>query len=203
MSKYQGLPIEEVKQDAHFLGEELAAHDRNGTLPQGGYERLQEQRREQFWMQWELATRKYEMGAWMPFLVLLGLFLFFSERIHLPKRKQRKNETKRNVKVQIPESPASEEYVDEFEFERKREAGFLRRDDAVDYLLADPALNCDYCGGQLMSSFEGDREALQHVTFYKKVPEGARDLRVVLGSYWFARAAAILKCKQCQRVLRR
>ena len=83
------------------------------------------------------------------------------------------------------------------------DGGFKTKKEAVDWLKLDPTLKCDYCGARLRSTMTGKREAVQLITFYKKVPPGAKDLRVVMGSYWFANAASELKCPSCNRLVKR
>jgi DNA-directed RNA polymerase subunit RPC12/RpoP len=107
----------------------------------------------------------------------------------------------RDMQVAI-ESPR-EEYIDEWALQHKMQEAFKSKEEAIHYLKSDPMLNCDYCGSRLRSTFTGQRESIQMVTFYKAVPAGAKDLRVVLGSYWFAKHATELRCSQCGKVVQR
>jgi hypothetical protein len=105
--------------------------------------------------------------------------------------------------IEITEDPPREIYVDEWEYHKKSEGGFTTKREAIDWVKSDPSLKCDYCGSRLRSTMTGKKEAVQLITFYKKVPEGAKDLRVVLGTFWFTKAATELKCPSCDRLVKR
>jgi DNA-directed RNA polymerase subunit RPC12/RpoP len=112
-----------------------------------------------------------------------------------------KGEAIDDLKVAI--EPPREEYVEEWEFSRRITEGFQTKEEALGWLKQDPSLDCEYCGGRLRSTFTGEREAIQLVTFYKAVPAGAKDLRVVLGSFWFPKYATELRCSRCGRLVQR
>ena len=105
--------------------------------------------------------------------------------------------------LDIGEDPPKEIYVDDWEYQKKIEGGFKTKKEAVEWIKSDPSLQCDYCGSRLRSTMTGKKEAVQLVTFYKKVPDGAKDLRVVKGSFWFSKAATELRCPSCDRVIKR
>ena len=152
----------------------------------------------------ELHRRGYHTDLAASLLGALGFcLLLISNVAGRAQVQQRKEEKEPEITIDVPEAPPREEYVDPYEFQTRSEGGFKTREEAVRWLLRDPLLTCDYCDSKLRSTFEGDREALELVTFYKRVPEGARDMRIILGSFWFAKAASELKCTGCQRVVRR
>ena len=54
-----------------------------------------------------------------------------------------------------------------------------------------------------MAPTGGIHDEIQLITFYKKVPEGAKDLRIIWGALWFVNAAPELQCGNCaHKVLR-
>ncbi len=206
VSNFAYLSDQSVHEDYERLNKELKGYDAKLTVPIGGADRLEEMRKERVGLWLEGKRRSWELDGWMPILGFLGLAFLFLPSLwgKWKKAKQsKKKERRRKVEDEIREAASREEYVDEWDFHRKIEGGFQSREEAVAWLLHDPLLNCDYCGGRLKSTYEAGREALQMVTFYKKVPEGARDLRIVLGSYWFALTASEIKCSSCGRVVRR
>jgi hypothetical protein len=151
----------------------------------------------------EMKLKKYHADSVAGLAVvfaILGLALGF-----LKKKLSVKDKTIDTVleDLDISEISPRELYVDDWEFRQKSEGGFRTKREAIEWIKADPALKCDYCGSRLRSTVTGDKEAVQLVTFYKKVPEGAKDLRVVLGSYWFTKSATELKCPSCERVVKR
>mgnify|MGYP001089913063 CR=1 FL=1 len=98
------------------------------------------------------------------------------------------------------ELPAKEEYISEGDLPRKIQTGFSSRKEAQHWLMSDPGLFCEYCGAKMRIASPG---TLQQITFYKKVPAGVKDQRVILGTYWYARPPSLLTCKKCGRELRR
>lgn len=151
----------------------------------------------------ELALRHYYIDQLATVLLIMLLFLMVANR--LKSRQQTlpgsKAQAIRDMNVFI-ENPR-EEYIDEWELRRRIEGGFRSKEEATQWLKNDPMLKCEYCGGQLRSTFTGDRESVQLITFYKNVPEGAKDLRVVLGTYWFPKHANELRCSQCGKTVQR
>lgn len=187
------------------LDQKLKLADREMTLPGGGVEELNEMRGVRMWHGLELARRSLKVGIWMPGvgvtglgLILLSLFTFV---VGGRRRAEGRSESGEFVGVYV--WPPRELYSDEFEFDRQHEGGFPSRDEAISALQRDPLKQCEYCGGEMNPTAGGAREGIELVTFYKKVPEGARDLRVVLGTFWFVKAASELKCEGCERVVRR
>ncbi len=102
----------------------------------------------------------------------------------------------------IEEKDPTEEYVNEYELYRRMESGFATKEEAVEWLNDDAVNTCEYCGGRLKPPPGGKRAFVQMITFYREVPEGARDMRVVLGSAWFAFPAPEMVCEVCGRVIK-
>ncbi|MFH1018474.1 MAG: hypothetical protein V1798_09875 [Pseudomonadota bacterium] len=202
--KFHSFPKDELQRIFHRLDTEVELRDRTMSLPLGGAEVLKSMRDDRLWSGFELQRRKYRADTAIPLLAAFGLGLLLLSGVGgrvRTLRKERRDEP--GTLVDVPEAPPREEYVDEYEFDKRSEGGFKTREEAVRWLVKDPLLTCDYCGSKLRSTFEGDREALELVTFYKRVPEGARDMRIILGSLWFAKAASELRCTGCQRVIHR
>jgi hypothetical protein len=188
------------------LDNALTAADRDMTLPSGGIEQLDGMRKERLWTSLELRRRESRIGTWIPIIgiaggaLLLASFLSFAA----PRSKRQDGSEPDPGEVEgVYVWPPREIYSDEWEFGRQHEGGFVSRDEAISWLRKDPLKRCEYCGGEMTPTSAGKREGIELVTFYKKVPEGARDLRVVLGSFWFVKAASELKCEGCERVVRR
>ncbi|MFH1263261.1 MAG: hypothetical protein V1495_07455 [Pseudomonadota bacterium] len=182
----------------------LTAADREMTIPEGGFEKLGEMRSERMWISLELARRRSGVGSWIWAVGLAGVTLFLISFARGPKRRsKRKGKDPSVPAIEVREAPAREVYVDDWEYQRQREGGFLSREEAVTWLVKDPLKKCDYCGAEMKPSAAGNQEGIELVTFYKKVPTGAKDLRVILGSYWFVRAASDLTCSGCERTVRR
>jgi hypothetical protein len=192
---------------AHDLNAKLEYADKNHTFPPGGSAGLDEMRSNQTWISLELKLREFRVSGWMPAAGVAGLAMILLSFIHLPKSASRKREVTSaptgEESVAVVVAQPREVYSDEWEYERQREGGFISRDEAISWMRKDPLKKCEYCGGEMRPTSAGQKEAVELVTFYKKVPEGARDLRVVLGSYWFVKAASELKCVGCERVVRR
>ncbi len=99
-----------------------------------------------------------------------------------------------------PEAPAREEYISEGDLPRRIETGFSSKKEALAWLQEDPGLVCEYCEGKMRIVTPG---TVQKITFYKKVPEGVKDRKVDLGTYWYARPASFLTCPKCGKEFRR
>ncbi|HLG18618.1 MAG TPA: hypothetical protein VI895_02240 [Bdellovibrionota bacterium] len=197
------LPTDTVQREYENLTATLAQYDRLMTMPEGGLATIQQMRGDANYRWLELTRRKFRMSFWMPWLGIAGLGMILLSFLVRRRPSVMALNLARRSAANVNEAPPKEEYVDDWEFRRKSEGGFKTREDAVEWLLQDPLRKCDYCGAELKASFEGDRDAVQLVTYYKKVPEGAKDLRIVLDSLWFARFASELKCSSCERVIRR
>jgi hypothetical protein len=189
------------------LKAKLEYADKNHTLPEGGAVGLDEMRSEQTWISVELKRREFRVNGWMPAVGVAGLALLLLSFLRISKTASKKREVAAaptgEESIGVFVGQPRETYSDEWEYERQREGGFISRDEAINWMRKDPLKKCEYCGGEMRPTNAGQREGVELVTFYKKVPEGARDLRVVLGSYWFVKAASELKCVGCERVVRR
>jgi len=151
----------------------------------------------------EIFLKRYRFDSIALLLVILSGALL----IVMTFRKLFKTKTKTRdsiiAELEIPEDMPKEIYVDDWEFQKRIENAFKTKREAIDWLKSDPTLRCDYCGARLRATITGKKEAIQLMTFYKKVPDGAKDLRVVLGSYWFAHPADELRCSNCERTIKR
>lgn len=106
-------------------------------------------------------------------------------------------------KTRVVEAMPSEIYVDEREFYQRRQDAFTSKEQALLWFESDPLKVCSYCGSSEVKPVRGHQDEVQLFTFYKKVPEGAKDLRIILGSFWFVKAASELQCENCkQKVVR-
>jgi len=100
----------------------------------------------------------------------------------------------------VSEIPDLEQYIPEGDLPRKIETGFPSKQEAEQWLRNDPNLICEYCGGKMSGTSVG---TIQQITFYKKVPPGLKDMRVKLGTYWYARPSPLLTCSSCGKELHR
>lgn len=203
-------PMDFLTNQYRDLNKALESHDREMTIPDGGMERLAEMRSERMWTSLELKRRESGIGFWIPAVGAAGIALILVSFLPLSRKRQEAVEMEEQPvaereprEVGIYVAPPREVYVDEWEFERQQEGGFATREEAVAWLTKDPLKKCDYCGAEMRPTPESGREGLELVTFYKKVPTGAKDLRVVLASRWFVKAASELRCVGCERLVRR
>jgi len=100
----------------------------------------------------------------------------------------------------VSEMSQLEQYISEADLARKIETGFSSKKEAEQWLKKDPNLFCEYCGGKMRGTSIG---TIQQITFYKKVPPGLKDMRVKLGTYWYARPSPVLTCTSCGKELHR
>lgn len=151
----------------------------------------------------EIFFKRYHADALAWFIMVISAIVLLSTKLRGLFRVKSKTVDSVIEEMGIAEDSPREVYVNEWEFNQKIEGGFKTKREAIEWLKMDPSLKCDYCGSRLRSTLIGKKEAVQLVTFYKKVPEGAKDLRVVLGSFWFSNPATELKCPSCERIIRR
>lgn len=153
--------------------------------------------KEKLFYQIELARRNFGLNWLGIIFVLLGSGILALQFLN------RTESVRRIAKVRVTEVMPTEEYVDEGEHYRKSQEAFPSKDAALAWFESDPLRICNYCGAPAMKPVRGQADEVQHTTFYKKVPNTAKDLRIVLGSSWFVRPAAELQCDNCnQRVIR-
>jgi len=151
----------------------------------------------------EIGLKRYRIDLIAIVLALVGIFGLFAMKFKILFQGRSRSMDAVIEDFEIEEESPKEFYVDEWEFNQRIEGGFKTKKEAVEWVKSDPLLKCDYCGARLRSTMTGRKEGVQLVTFYKKVPEGAKDLRVVLGSFWFANPATELKCPGCARMIKR
>ncbi len=199
------LPDSILISNQNHLETEIARREKEGALPFKGLDDVKEMKKEKRTYALELARRKYRLDHRIPWLAFLGvgIIAFFKIRRRMRTDPEGKKKREKKKVRQIPEAPPREEYVDEYDYPRRIEGGFETREEALEWLDTDPLKNCDYCGAEMRSTTNSQGNALELVTFYKRVPEGAKDLRVTLGSRWFVRAANELQCVSCDRLVRR
>lgn len=206
LRSYRSLPVAELNLKLQELSNVVAVIKRtHGGAPtdpknrQEYYRTLGEQGK--VWL--ELTIRQSYLDRLITILLTLTVVMLMALKI-----KERQStiagtpaEVLRDMDVMV--DPPREEYIDEWELPNRAADGFASKEDAVHFLKNDPTLSCDYCGGVLRSTFTNKRESIAMVTFYKNVPTGAKDLRVVLGSYWFPKQATELRCGKCGREVHR
>lgn len=154
-------------------------------------------------LQREIFVKRYRIESFAWFFAFLSFILLVWSRAKrvFSGRSVTRDEVLKDLA--IDEAPPKEMYTDEWEFQQRTEGAFKTRKEAIEWLKTDPTLKCDYCGSRLRSTMTGKRESVQLVTFYKKVPEGAKDLRMVLGTFWITNAATELKCPGCGKLVKR
>jgi len=202
--QFKDTSLPELETDEATTEARLNRFANSKVLPEGGAADLIEMKEQQKWRSRAILRAKYNLDRKALWVLILGsifiIFRMFSlGMINLKKR----GPQNQNPEFDITDFSAREEYVDEWDLKRKLEDGFVTREEALQWMSKDPLLTCDYCGAKLRSTFSGTRESLEFVTYYKKVPSGAKDMRIVLGSRWYAKAATELKCSGCERVVTR
>ena len=202
MRRLAQLPDPALEQEHRRLVISIAQQEQDLSTTESGSKILGQMRWNYRWTFAEWKRREFALSLWMPCFLLVGLVLVFRPLLRSLFGTSSPTD-ERIFSREVPEEPPREEYVDEYEFYRRSESGFKSREEAAAWLVADPMKKCDYCGTNLKPTMQGGREAVQLITFYKKVPAGAKDLRVILGTLWFANAASELKCPSCERIVRR
>lgn len=205
--KFENWPYEKLKAERIEYRKVIGQIEEKTTLDGVESEELeaelQERKDHLVLIDWEIMFKKYRIDAIAAVLLLICAMLLFASFF----RKKFKVKTRSRDDIiedfYVAEEAPKEMYVDEWEFQQKIEGGFKTKKQAIDWIKSDPLLKCDYCGARFRSTMTGKKEAVQLITFYKKVPDGAEDLRVVLGTYWFTIAADELKCSGCGRVVKR
>ena len=197
LRSYQELPADELIATERTLAiERMGAAAQNQETPAAKKKRQQAQL-EYLKVKAELLIRQFFIDQLMMVIFVIALFLLIANRLKsrqafLPTSR---DELIRDMSVEV--LTPTEVYVDEYELDQAVNEGFKKKEDAIAWLKSDPMLTCDYCGSPLRSTFTGKRESVQMTTFYKHVPAGAKDMRVVLGTFWFAKHATELRCSQC------
>jgi len=203
LRSFKAIPLDKLYSEKALYEHQLEGFEGDLGETYEEQENLKELRSNLVSVNIEVFLKKFKIDYLAIVLILVAVLgLFFSKFNMLFKKRQLSRDSVIED-IEIEEDAPKEFYVDEWEFNQRTEGGFKSKVEAVDWIKSDPLLKCDYCGARLRSTLTGKREAVQLVTFYKKVPEGAKDLRVVLGSFWFTNAATELKCPGCQRVVKR
>lgn len=195
VKKLRSYPTAILQQEAKVMQMTIDASSVEGIA--GSSSRKNELQKEKYNYEVEIARRMYMLDWFSVVLVLFGLGLFSLSFF------SRQDSRGRKRKVRVTEIMPSEVYVDEAEFFRRGHDAFLSKEEALLWFENDPLKTCSYCGSNAVMPVKGMSDEIQLVTFYKKVPSSAKDLRIVYGSMWFVRPAAELQCESCnQRVLR-
>jgi len=204
MEKYHLTNLQEAQTDYSTSSVFIERYEQSKSLPAGGLEELNARREQQFWRRLDLIRLQFHLDVVFRYLLMLGLAMLGWVGIkHLRSQHALQKDEDFDSMIQVTDAIPREEYVDEWEFKRRMEDGFFSREEAIQWISKDPYLQCDYCGSRLQSAFSGDPQQLEFVTYYKKVPNGATDMRIILGSRWYAKSATELKCVGCNRVIRR
>lgn len=179
---------------------------KNNKLPEPKVDRftylnkeLKKQRKELKLIKLELILKKYKVtqilvgvaGATSLYLIITGAVLVIN-------RYKNRKTLRKKVKGKIIVDPPSEIYISPGDLKRKIETGFLTRKDAEDWLRYNPSFWCSYCGGMLKGEYLG---RVQKITFLRKPPEGATDLKIQLGEMWYAYPVSKAKCTKCGRIV--
>ena len=203
LRSYQKLPSRDVTRQLTLVSIDIGELRKKGELQEVEKKKLFLLRGERTKIQAEMFIRQYYVDQIVMLLFIISLFMLLASRLRTRGASVPGSKDAFIRDMDIETARPAEEYVDEWELEQRVTTGFPSKEAAIKWLKSDPMLKCDYCGAQLRSTFTGQREAVRLTTFYKKVPEGAKDLRVVLGSYWFAVHADELRCSQCGKVVQR
>jgi|GEM_PF-4770538 len=175
-----------LQEQSHANEKNLALENKKNPKNEVKINQLQ---RDRFWIQLEIQRKKNWVDIWVYVALFLSLsFLFFNFVMGYRKKKPYQN-----LKEMIP----TERYIDTFEFERLAMSGFPKKVDALRWFQQDRLRVCDYCGGDNKGAPGATPDQIQFCTFYKKVPEGAQDLRVVLGTVWNIHPSSLLQCTKC------
>ena len=196
VSSLKSYPSQTLEHEAYQIKIQIDALSlSNDSIHQDQKNRLQKQ---YAFYEIELYRRNLALG-WVGLLLgLAGIGLVVSNLI-----KKRKISEKVSRSVKVSELMPTEVYVDDAEYFRRRGEGFISREQALDWFEVDPLRVCAYCGANGMKPVRGKQDAIQLVTFYKKVPDGAKDLRIIWGSSWQIRPASQLECENCHHKINR
>ena len=196
VKKLRSYPTSTLEQEVNAMQIKLDAVSIAGIKQSPRQKR--EIQKEKFNFELELARRYYAL-EWVA--MILGLF-GFGMLLRTFFSKNKKGQRKKS-KFRVTEVNPTELYVDEGEFYRRSQDAFPSKEVALAWYDHDPLRICTYCGSHAVKPIKGKVDQIQLITFYKKVPSTAKDLRIVLGSLWFVHPADELQCDSCeQRVLR-
>jgi hypothetical protein len=200
---YKGLPSRDLTHQLSLVSIDISALSEKADLKEVEKKRLFLLRGDRAKVQAEMFIRQFYIDQLATLLFIIALFMVAAGRLRAvgDSMSGSKDAIIRDMDVQIDQP--GEEYVDEWGYQHRLSAGFPTKEEAIHWLKSDPMLKCGYCGAQLRSAFTGQQEAVRLITFYKEVPEGAKDLRVVLGSHWFAVHATQLRCDECDQIVNR
>lgn len=153
----------------------------------------------------ELWFRKIRFDFVLPILGLTSIFGIFlvllGGRLGLLEGFRLRGGNRDLDRDAIELSPA-EEYINESELHYRVEGGFATRRQAIAFIQSDAMRRCPYCGGLLSPKKTEGRFKIQPVNFFKKVPEGAIDRRLRLGSVWSVVNPPEVTCDGCQAVVK-
>lgn len=157
--------------------------------------KVQKLKNELFWFQLEIQRKKFFVDYMMGFLFLLSLgFVAASNWFGTSKKLHMGG---------VKDLPPTEKYVDDFSFQRAKMSGFSSKEEALSWLGGEKFQFCEYCGGKNFPSKNSNPDQVQFCTFYKEVPRGSNDLRIVLGSVWYVVPASEVQCSKCSKIVKR
>lgn len=195
VTQLRSYPVSMLEQEANAMQMKLDAATTIGSRAEVEKNQI---RREKMYYRIEILRRTFGLEWLAACMGLFGIGLFALNFIN------KVESTKKITRVRVHELMPTEVYVDEQDFYRRTQDSFPSRDEAMQWYETDPLRICSYCGANTVKPSKGQKgDELQLITFYKKVPQGAKDLRIVYGSSWFVYPAAELQCENCnQKVLR-
>ncbi|MCB1197479.1 MAG: hypothetical protein KDK51_03840 [Deltaproteobacteria bacterium] len=187
-------PLEKIHRfDQDVLEEQVRAIEMEiyplMTEPKANQARITDLKKELFWFDLEIQRQRWVFDSliWLVCILSLGYLVYAFFR----------GKTQEVSLVAVKEMRPTEQYVDNFGFERAQIAGFSSKEAAILWYKNDKMRVCEYCGGENVPVRNTPPNQVQFCTFYKEVPEGAKDLRIVLGSVWNVIPAPQLVCKSC------
>ncbi len=195
VTQLRSYPISTLEQEANSMQMKLDASTTVGSRAEIEKNQV---RREKMYYRIEILRRSFGL-EWLA--ACMGLFGIGLIALNFINKVESSRVTRR---VRVHELMPTEVYVDEADYHRRTQDSFPSRDAAISWYETDPLRICSYCGSNTVKPVKGQKgDELQLITFYKRVPQGAKDLRIVYGSSWFVYPAAELQCEKCnQKVLR-
>ena len=201
-------PFAEVSQldlstGAQRLLVEVTTAKHLGTSSEAEQTTLQQKRLDYYRLRFEDAVRKFHLDSIAMLLLLLGIGGLIVSSARKRARREEYSRATAISKARIKTLPPKEEYITEYEMQNRVQTGYSSKEKAIEWLERDPLGVCDYCGEMMQAADGSAAQAVQLVTFYKAVPAGASDMRIVLDSLWFPVVAQKMVCSGCGRRLDR
>ncbi len=192
LQKIHPFPVEMLQEQTAAIDMEMV--EVQGTTDQDLIPSL---KAEKTWIVAEIWRKKLKVDFLLYVLLIISLGM-----IVWPVLTQ-KSSTPMAKALAVQELLPTEEYVDELTFAQRSMSGFPTKDEALAWIRSDPFKACEYCKGKTRPAPGSNPDQIQLKTFYKEVPQGANDLRIVLGSIWLVRPAQEMVCRSCGRETKR